>query len=128
MNLSQALGTKTQKVINVTAGFVFPAVTMMITAARNACVEGSWEWRYSGAVQKDDGPYNSLGGEGGGAIAKTKAHVQENLSAPADSEKDGRDRIEDEPPVPPGKVQLEDKNFLPGVQVPRLLDKPDDGF
>ena len=100
----------------------------MITPARDAFVEGSWEWWNSGAIQKHNGPYNSLGGEGGSAIAKTKAHVQENLPAPAYSEENGRNRIEDEPPVPPGKVQLEDKDFLPGVQVPRLLDKPDDSF
>ena len=76
----------------------------------------------------DDGPNNTLSRQGCSAVSETKGRVNEDLPAPSYGEEHGCDGVKNKPPVPPGKVQLEDEDSLPGVPGADFLDAANNGL
>ena len=122
------LATDANKVVDVASGVVVAALAVEITRTRDPSVERTRKRWNSCSVQVHDGPDNTLCRESSRSVAETESAVQEHLASPPDSEEDRGDRVEEEPAVPPGKVDLPDEDALPGVPLSGPLDETDDGL
>ena len=115
------------KNVNVSCGFVVAAVTMTLTRVCAPGVERSREGRDFCPVYPDDCPYDSLSREGCCAISETESAVQEDFSLPSDGEEDTCDRIQCKPSIPPGEINLEDKDSFARVFLSGFLNESYDG-
>ena len=127
VNLGEFLRTDSQKVVNVSCGFVIAAVTMTRTGTGNPGIERPGKRRYLRSVDPNNRPNNSLCAEGRCPVSKRKGSVQEDLAPPSDREEDGVYRVQSKPTVPPREVDLEDEHPFAGVLFASLLDEPDNG-
>ena len=126
--MSQRFGGEAEEIVNISLGFVFSTVAMCRAVADNSGVKRTLEWRDSRLKHVDHGPNDSLSRQCRGAVSETEGCVDVELAAPTYGEEDGCDGVQDKLPVPPGKVQLEDKDSLPGVPGADSLDTADNGL
>ena len=80
------------------------------------------EWGNTHFEQLDDRPDDLLCRQRCASVPKAERGVEVDFSPPADCEEDGGDRVEDEPPIPAGHIQLEDEDTLTRVAGPGALD------
>ena len=66
--------------------------------------------------QPANGPKNTLGGEGGSAVAKGVGQVQEDFSPPADGEVGGAAGVEEQEAIPPREINFEHEEFTTWVE------------
>ena len=121
------LRAHSNKVINVSCGFVVAAVTMTFTCTGDPGVECSGKGRDFRPIYPDDCPYDPLCREGRCAVPKTEGSVQEDFASPSNGEENARDRVQGEPSIPPGEINLEDKDSFARVFLSGFLDESYDG-
>ena len=122
------LSAETDEIVNVACRVVITTVAVKRTRAGNTGVERSRKRGNSSAEQPHHCPYDSLSSKSGTTIPEAESPVQENLAPPSDGKVDGGDRVQQKPAVPPGKVNLPDKDTLPGVPLSRPLNELYDGL
>ena len=126
LDLGEALGYKSDEIINVPLRVILSTLAMIGTGAVDTEIEGAWERRNTSAEHVNNRPNNPLCCQRRRAIAKTKGGIDVDFSAPTYCEEHGGDGVEYEPAVPSSKIQLEDEDSLARVPLSRPLYPRDD--
>ena len=101
------------EVVNVHLSLNFSASTMSGAPTKTAIVERAWKrWNFC-PKNVSNGPGDSLGEEGGSPVAEGHCQVEESVSPPSESEELDLARIEEKPPVVPGKVTFPHMQLFP---------------
>ena len=128
LDLGNAFWRKAEEIINISLRVILPTLAVVWALARDTRIEGAGERRDTSPEHVDHGPDDSLHCQGGGPVSETKGSVKINLAAPAYSEEDRGDRIEDKPSIPARHIEFKYKDALARILPPRPLNATNDGL